>query len=105
MQNYNPNKVGARIKALRETASRSQEEIAAYLNIPRPSVSQIENGQRFLSAIELAKLSEIFLVPIDQILLGSNEETKKSEQKIVKKSKTTKAFKLDAEKFKEIFKS
>jgi transcriptional regulator with XRE-family HTH domain len=106
MQNYNPKKVGERIKSFREAALRSQEEVAAYLKIPRPSVSQIENGQRFLSSIELAKLSELFVVPIDHILLGAGEETKKSQgknqAKIVKRSKVKTAFKFDESKFKEI---
>ena len=102
MQNYNPKKVGERVKALREAASKSQEEVATYLNIPRPSVSQMESGQRFLSAIELAKLSEIFLVPVDQILFGAGEEKKKLAGKVVKKTKVKKGFKLDEVKFKEV---
>lgn len=106
MHNYNPKKVGDRIKSLREAAQKSQEEVASYLNIPRPSVSQMESGQRFLSSIELAKLSEFFLVPVDHILLGAGEETKKSPEKniskILKKSKSKKAFELDESKFKEI---
>lgn len=102
MQNYNPTKVGERIKALREASSKSQEEVANYLEIPRPSVSQMENGQRFLSSIELAKLSEFFLVPIDQILFGAGEEKKKFPVKVAKKSKSKTAFKLNEKKFKEI---
>ena len=102
MKNYNPKKVGNRIKTLREDASKSQEDVAHYLNIPRPSVSQMENGQQFLSSIELAKLSELFLVPIDNILLGVGEEEKKSQPKTVKKLKSKKVFKLDESKFKEI---
>jgi transcriptional regulator with XRE-family HTH domain len=102
MQSYNPKKVGERIKALRDLSEKSQEDIASYLNIPRPSVSQIESGQRFLSAIELAKLSEIFLVPVDCILFGVLEDQKKPPQKITKKSKIKTSFELDESKFKEI---
>ncbi len=102
MKNYNPKQVGARVHALREASSKSQEEIAAYLKIPRPSVSQIENGNRFLSAIELAKLSEIFLVPVDQILFGESKEVKKTLPKISAKLPKKIAAKFNEKKFKEV---
>ena len=102
MQKYNTKKVGQRIRTLREASSKSQEEVANYLNIPRPSLSQMENGLRFLSAIELAKLSEILLVPVDEILFGVGEEKKKFPVKVAKKSKDKTSFKLDEFKFKEI---
>jgi transcriptional regulator with XRE-family HTH domain len=102
MKNYNPELVGNRIKALREAASKSQEEISIYLKIPRPSVSQIENGNRFLSAIELAKLSELFLVPVDQILFGNDEKKKIVAQKIVKKSAKKSDVKFNEKKFQEV---
>jgi transcriptional regulator with XRE-family HTH domain len=102
MQNYNPKQVGLRIKSLREAASKSQEEVAAFLNIPRPSLSQMESGNRFLSAIELAKLSELFLVPVDEILFGINEQKKTAHPKTVKKTPKKIDVKFNEKKFKEI---
>jgi len=102
MQNYNPKQVGSRVKSLREAAAKSQEEIANYLAIPRPSVSQIENGNRFLSAIELAKLSELFLVPVDQILFGLDEKKKNSAPVIPQKKSKKIAAKFNEKKFREV---
>lgn len=51
----------------------SQEELAKELNITRSAVSQIENGERGVSSIELRKLTEIFGVTAD-LLLGLESE-------------------------------
>jgi len=40
--------------------------LAKRLNIPRPSVSQIELGKRDLTTSELTKLSKIFEISIDE---------------------------------------
>ncbi|MBU6339655.1 MAG: helix-turn-helix domain-containing protein [Rickettsiales bacterium] len=103
MKNYNPKQVGKRLKSFREGLSKSQEEVAVYLKIPRPSVSQIENGNRLLSAIELAKLSELFLVPVDQILFGIDEDKKKAlVPRIAGKAVKKLAAKFNEKKFREI---
>jgi transcriptional regulator with XRE-family HTH domain len=102
MLSYNPTQVGQRIKSFREKSQKSQEEVSAYLKIPRPSVSQIENGNRLLSAIELAKLSELFLVPVDQILFGESKSQKSSLPKITKKISKNPAAKFNEKKFHEI---
>lgn len=102
MKNYNPKQVGNRLKVLRENTGKSQEELAAYLKIPRPSVSQIENGNRLLSAIELAKFSEIFLVPVDQILFGLDEKKLAAPAATQRKSSKKSAVKFNEKKFKEV---
>lgn len=59
---------GKRIKELREQLEISQQRLAEFLNIPRPAISQIESGERKISAEELKKLSEIFRIPLDSLL-------------------------------------
>ncbi|MBI3193653.1 MAG: DUF4065 domain-containing protein [Ignavibacteriae bacterium] len=61
-------KLGKKIKELREQSGISQEKLAAKLEIPRPAISQIERGERTVTADELFKLSEIFHIPVDGLL-------------------------------------
>lgn len=66
-------KLGKTIKNLRKQTGISQQRLADLLGILRPTVSQIESGERKIAADELIKLSEIFNVSI-QYLLGSEKE-------------------------------
>lgn len=63
-----------RIKQFRNQLHLSQEYVANCLGINRASFSQLENGNRKLSAEELAKLSELFGVSSDFLLSGANTE-------------------------------
>jgi transcriptional regulator with XRE-family HTH domain len=56
--------IAARIKEARKLAGFSQREVAIRLNLHRPSVSEIEAGNRKVSAEELAKLSDLFEVSV-----------------------------------------
>ena len=86
-----------RIKKLREDLGLSQAELAEKLNIPRPSVSQIESAQRDVSGMELAQLAKIFEISVDDILSADLEGTK------CQKAKTeSKAPKFNKEKFKQV---
>ncbi len=87
-------RLAEKIKKLREDRGLSQEELALKLGVPRPSISQIESGQRDIRSIVLAKLSKIFDVSIDELL---NEE---KEQKELKGQSKTPKFNKD--KFKEV---
>ena len=60
--------LGQRIKQIRESLGLSQQALAEKLGISRPSISQIENGERKVSAEELKKLSETFNVSTDALL-------------------------------------
>lgn len=46
----------------------SQEDLAKYLDIPRSAISQIENGERSVSSVELCKLTKIFKTTADYLL-------------------------------------
>lgn len=60
--------LGVKIKKLREQAGLSQEKLADLMKISRVSISQIENGDRKISAEEIAKLSRIFNITSDILL-------------------------------------
>jgi len=56
--------IAARIKDARKLAGLSQGEVARRLGLHRPSVSEMEAGNRRVSAEELAKLAELFDVSV-----------------------------------------
>jgi len=72
--------IGKQIKKMRENIGLTQEELAKKLDIPRPSVSQIEAGHRKLTPSELEKLSRIFEISIEELL--NPEEFKKEVRKL-----------------------
>jgi transcriptional regulator with XRE-family HTH domain len=60
--------LGAKIKKVRESRSMSQEKLAEILSIPRPSLSQIENGNREIKSSELVEISKAFNCSLDELL-------------------------------------
>lgn len=64
---------GQRIKDLRKTKGISQQKMAELLGVSRPTISQIENGERKVCAEELKKLAEIFNTSIDTLLNPQKE--------------------------------
>lgn len=61
-------KIGKRIRKLRELSGLSQQKLAELLNVQRTTISQVENGERRIYAEELVKLSKIFNISIDGLL-------------------------------------
>ena len=59
---------GKRIRELREQLEISQQKLAELLNVSRPAISQIESGEKKISAEELKELSEIFHISLDSLL-------------------------------------
>ena len=57
--------IGKRIKKLRAGLGISQGRLAEKLGVSRPTISQIETGERRICAEELEKLAEIFNVSVD----------------------------------------
>lgn len=103
-------KLGLRIKKIRDSSGISQEKLALILGVSRPTISQIENGDRKVSADELIKLSEIFNISVNALL-----DLEKELEVILPESKSRKQNKLEEpkirinvpqknyDKFKEVF--
>jgi transcriptional regulator with XRE-family HTH domain len=52
--------LGDRLREAREYLGFSQEEVAKFLGIARSALSNIENGQRKVDALELKKLAQLY---------------------------------------------
>lgn len=63
-----------RLKEARKLAGISQASVARLLGLHRPSISEIEAGNRRVSAHELARLAEIYDVSVAW-LLGETSDT------------------------------
>ena len=66
--------IAERLKEARKLAGLSQGHVAKMLGLHRPSVSEMEAGNRRVSADELARLAEIYDVSVAW-LLGEAPET------------------------------
>ena len=69
----NANASGRRIKELREAVGLSQEQLAAKiqlsgLNLNQKAISRIETGDRVVPDFELIFFSEVFGVPVGNLL-------------------------------------
>src|ERR1700688_949848 len=53
-------RLAERLREAREYLGFSQEEVANFLGIARSALSNIENGQRKVAALELKKLAQIY---------------------------------------------
>jgi transcriptional regulator with XRE-family HTH domain len=74
--------IGKRIKELRSKSQMSQEKLAQLLGVSRPTMSQIENGQRKVSSEDTKKLADIFRMSVDSLLdLVSEPEVTICEEK------------------------
>lgn len=69
-----PAEIGKRIANLRKAKGFSQEEMAKMLKITRPSLAQIELGNRNINATELVGISSILQISIDKLLAAKFEE-------------------------------
>lgn len=61
-------RLGGMVRKLRDGLGLSQDELAAKIGLTRPAVSQIESGQRKVSAEELLRLSETLNIPMGQLM-------------------------------------
>jgi len=66
--------IAERLKEARKLAGLSQSHVAKILGLHRPSVTEMESGNRRVSADELARLAEIYDVSVAW-LLGETPET------------------------------
>ncbi len=66
--------IAGRVREARKMAGLSQAQVARLLGIHRPSVSEIEAGNRRISADELTRMADLFDVSIVW-LVGETPET------------------------------
>ena len=66
--------IAERVKEARKLAGLSQGRVAKILGLHRPSISEMEAGNRRVSADELARLAEIYDVGVAW-LLGESPDT------------------------------
>jgi transcriptional regulator with XRE-family HTH domain len=66
-------RIGDRIQELRSQKGISQQRLAELLGVSRPTISQMENGERKISAEELGALSKIFNISVDSLLKRDEE--------------------------------
>ena len=57
-------RLGERLRQAREYVGYSQDETAAFLQVTRTAVTNMESGQRKVEAIELKRLAELFRQPV-----------------------------------------
>jgi transcriptional regulator with XRE-family HTH domain len=67
MSNVNKS-IGQKLSQLRASKDISQQKLADYLGISRPTVTQIEKGERYLTPEEILKLSEFFNVSPNELI-------------------------------------
>lgn len=53
-------RLGDRLREARKYLGLKQDEVASYLKIPRTALTDIENGQRKVEAIELTRLARLY---------------------------------------------
>lgn len=68
--NDDKSKIGERLRWAREQAGLSQGQVAKQLGVHRPTISQIEAGDRLLKANEVAPFADLYDVDDDWILRG-----------------------------------
>jgi len=56
--------LGERLREARKYLGLKQEEVAQYLKIQRTALTDIENGQRRVEAIELTRLARLYRQPV-----------------------------------------
>ncbi len=88
--------LGNKIKVLREFEGMSQEDLAQKIELSRVAISQIEQGNRNLDFLELAKIAQVFKLKTDYFLI----EDKLPNIEPIKK--TDKVSKFNPEKLKNV---
>jgi transcriptional regulator with XRE-family HTH domain len=99
-------RIGVRIRELRSQKGISQQRLAELLDVSRPTISQMEHGERKISAEELDCLAKIFNISVDS-LLKRYEEPKVILQKAMRDRRLQSGIRINVpqksvEKFKEV---
>jgi transcriptional regulator with XRE-family HTH domain len=66
-------RLGEKLRQAREYVGFSQDEVASFLKVPRTAVSNMENGQRKVEALELKRLADLYRRSVSHFT-GDDEE-------------------------------
>lgn len=91
--------IGEIIRSFRKQKNISQDQLAQVLNIPRTSISQIENGGRELSFIELQKILSLFKISFEEF---TTHGLIVQEKAFENKKRINGKIKFDADKFQQL---
>ncbi|TFI58307.1 XRE family transcriptional regulator [Sphingomonas parva] len=72
----------ARLRAAREAAGLSQGQVAKLMNMHRPTVSEMEAGNRRITADELAKLADLYDTKLSWLLGDAPERAATDDPKL-----------------------
>src|SRR5262249_32571283 len=76
------NIVANRIREARKLAGLSQGQVAKFLNLHRPTISEIEAGNRKVTAEELSKLAELFDVSVSWLVGEAPEKLETDDPRV-----------------------
>lgn len=68
--------LGAKVRALRESAGMTQEDLSAACDVSWRTISNLERGVVVPDLFMLCRISQIFKVSIDEMLANDIRETK-----------------------------
>jgi transcriptional regulator with XRE-family HTH domain len=74
--------IPARLRAAREAAGLSQGQVAKLMNMHRPTISEMEAGNRRITADELAKLADLYDTKVGWLLGESPERASTDDPKL-----------------------
>lgn len=80
--------IGERVTALRKAKGLSQENLAKSINLSRPSLAQIELGNRCLDVLELQRLSMTLGFSLDDFMSENFTIGQKDDNKVEAKTQT-----------------
>ncbi len=62
--------IGTRIRELRTSRGRTQDELADLLKVNKSAISRIESGERGIAVQELAVIAPFLDVSVDEVVYG-----------------------------------
>ncbi len=66
--------IGSRLAIARQRAGLSQSQVSIELNLPRPSISEIESGRRRVAVEELVLFAELYSVDLNWLAGGGEDK-------------------------------
>ncbi len=76
------NVIAARLREARKMAGVSQGQVAKLLDMHRPTISEIEAGNRRVSAEELSKFADVYDVTVSWLLAETAEQLETNDPRL-----------------------